>query len=254
LKTEQHLEGAFGKAAPVHFVWQTEHPYVAAREKQLVRRAFLPLRGRVLDLGCAEGATLLHLGFAERGFAEGRGASESEGAVGVDIFEDKLEFARTRLPKCSFVRASGYELPFENESFDHVLVRDVIHHMDEPERAVAEMHRILRPGGRVDVLEPCGRNPLIAMHALMNKAERGELRSTPAYLERLLAARFVLTETSRHQALPIHRIVFHPQMGSPKLSEVRAVAKAVDAFEKALDLLLPRAARAYIHVRAEKRS
>lgn len=247
MKTEQHLEGAFGKAAPVHYVWQTEHPFVAAREKELVRRAFLPLRGRVLDLGCAEGATLLHLGFAEPG-----GAPESEGAVGVDIFEDKLEFARTRLPRCTFVCASGYELPFEAESFDHVLVRDVIHHMDEPERAVDEMFRILRPGGRVDVLEPCGRNPLIALHALMNKAERGELRSTPAYLEGLLGRRFTLTETSRHQALPIHRIVFHPEMGSPALHENKVVSRAVTAIEKTLDVLLPRATWAYVHVRAVK--
>lgn len=240
MKTEQHLEGAFGKAAPTHYTWQTEHPFVAAREKQLVRRAFLPLRGRVLDLGCAEGATLLHLG-------------EPEGAVGVDIFEDKLEFARTRLPKCTFVCASGYELPFEAESFDHVLVRDVIHHMDEPDRAVSEMHRILRPGGRVDILEPCGRNPLIALHAIMNKAERGELRSTPAYLEGLLAARFTLTETSRHQAMPIHRIVFHPEMGSPALHANRAVTSAVNVIEKTLDVLLPRATWAYVHVRAVKR-
>lgn len=239
MKTEQHLEGAFGKAAPVHYVWQTEHPFVAAREKELVRRAFLPLRGRVLDLGCAEGATLLHLG-------------EPEGAVGVDIFEDKLEFARTRLPKCTFVCASGYELPFEAESFDHVLIRDVIHHMDEPERAVDEMFRILRPGGRVDILEPCGRNPLIALHALMNKAERGELRSTPAYLEGLLRRRFTLTETSRHQAMPIHRIVFHPEMGSPALHENKVVSGAVSAIEKTLEVVLPRATWAYVHVRASK--
>lgn len=239
MKTEQHLEGAFGRAAPDHYVWQTEHPFVGDRERELVRNAFLPLTGRVLDLGCAEGATLLHLG-------------EPEGAVGVDIFDDKLAFARERLPKCSFVCASAYELPFEDASFDHVIVRDVIHHMDQPERAVSEMHRVLSPGGRVDILEPCGRNPLIAVHALMNKAERGELRSTPRYIERLLGAKFVITESSRHQPMPIHRIVFHPQMGAPALASRPTVARAVDTIERVLELVVPRELWAYLHVRGRK--
>jgi len=239
MKTEQHLEGAFGKRAPDHYVWQTEHPVVAAHERELCANAFLPLGKRVLDLGCAEGATLLHLG-------------EPEGAVGVDIFEDKIAFARSRLPRCTFVTASGYELPFEEGSFDHVLVRDVIHHMDEPERAVKEIHRVLSPGGRVDVLEPCGRNPLIAMHALMNKAERGEFRSTPAYLERLFGRSFVLVETSRHQPMPIHRIVFHPDMGAPSLGDNAGVVGAVSAVEKVLSFVVPRALWAYVHVRGRK--
>jgi SAM-dependent methyltransferase len=191
-------------------------------------------------LGCAEGATLYHLG-------------EPEGAVGVDIFEDKLEFARERLPKCKFVCASGYELPFESASFDHIIVRDVIHHMDEPDRAVDEMDRVLAAGGRVDVLEPCGRNPLIMLHALTNKAERGELRSTPRYLSGLLARRFSRIEVERFQALPIHRIVYHPDMGSPELGDKPAVERLVDGFEGLSALLMPRAIWAYIHVRAYKR-
>ncbi len=241
MKTEQHLEGAFGKAAPLHYDWQTEHRVVGARERDLVRRAFEPLGKRLLDLGCAEGATLYHLG-------------EPEGATGVDIFEDKLAFARERLPRCKFVCASGYELPFESGAFDHVIVRDVIHHMDEPDRAVDEIERILAPGGRVDVLEPCGRNPLILIHALANKAERGELRSTPSYLSGLLGRRLERVEVERFQALPIHRIVYHPQMGSPDLGERPGVERLVDGLEGLSALLLPRALWAYIHVRAYKRS
>ncbi len=240
MKTEQHLEGAFGKRAPVHYDWQTEHPVVGARERDLCRRAFEPLGQRLLDLGCAEGATLHHLG-------------EPAGATGVDIFEDKLVFARQRLPKCKFVCASGYELPFEDATFDHVIVRDVIHHMDEPHRAVDEMARVLAPGGRVDVLEPCGRNPLIFLHALTNKAERGELRSTPRYLSDLVARRFSDVVVERFQALPLHRIVYHPSMGSPALGARPGVERIVDGLEGLSALLLPRALWAYIHVRATKR-
>ena len=159
------LEAAFGRAAPLHFAWQTAGAFVAERERELVSRAFLPLGARVLDLGCGEGATLFHLG-------------EPEGAHGVNLFPDKVSFAQQRLPKCHFRCASVYELPFENASFNHLLVRDVVHHLEEPDSFVNECRRVLAGGGRIDVLEPCRYNPMIFLHAVSNKAERGELRST----------------------------------------------------------------------------
>ena len=58
---------AYGKAAPEHFEWQTKGAYVGDQERALVAAAFLPLSGRVLDLGCGEGATLFHLGEPEGG-------------------------------------------------------------------------------------------------------------------------------------------------------------------------------------------
>src|SRR6187397_1780990 len=93
------LESAFGSAAPVHYEWQTTAPGVAEHERSLVRAAFEPLESRVLDLGCGEGATLLHLG-------------EPPGATGLDLFHEKVDFPRARLPKCQFVTGSVYELPF----------------------------------------------------------------------------------------------------------------------------------------------
>jgi SAM-dependent methyltransferase len=238
--TEHHLERAFGAAAEDHYEWQTRGPYVAEREAELVRSAFLPLGERLLDLGCAEGATLHHLG-------------EPPGAVGVDLFPDKLAFARAHLPRCTFVEGNAYALPFEDESFDHVIVRDVIHHIDEPERARREIARVLVRGGRVDVLEPCRYNPLILVHALTKPEERGELRSTMTFLTELLAADFEVIATARHQALPIHRIVFHPALGRPALGEVPLVTGAVRGFERLMDRVLPRFTRAYLHVRAVRR-
>lgn len=241
VRTEQHLEGAFGKADAAHFWWQTEAPFVGARERELSRAAFLPLGERVLDLGCAEGATLVHL-------------DAPAGTVGLDVFEDKLGFARERLPHVEFVCGSAYELPFEDGRFDHVLVRDVIHHLDEPERAVAEIARVLAPGGRVDVLESCGRNPLVFLHAVTNKAERGELRSTPAYLRGLFGTHLQVDAVERFQPMPIHRVVFHPKMGRPALGEVALVRRLVDGFERLAGRVLPEPLWAYIHVRATRRT
>lgn len=231
------LEAAFGDAAPEHFAWQTAAPGVAERERELCERVFLPLGQRVLDLGCGEGATLYHLG-------------KPGGAVGVDLFPKKIAFARSAVPECRFVAASVYELPFEAGAFDHLLVRDVIHHLEDPARFIDECARVLAPQGRVDVLEPCRYNPLIAAHALLNEAERGELRSTPAFLRTLLEPRFRITQLERHQPLPLHRVIFHPQLGSPALARREWLRRAVFKLEDAAGRVVPPTFWAYIHVRA----
>jgi SAM-dependent methyltransferase len=213
-----HLAGAFGAAAPAHFEWQTKGPFVSDQEAELVRRAFLPLGERVLDVGCGEGATLYHLG-------------APAGAVGVDLFEEKLVFARERLPACRFVAASVESMPFEAGSFDHVLVRDVIHHLDEPAQLVDECCRVLVPGGRIDVLEPCRYNPLIFLHALANPAERGELRSTLPFLVE-------------------NRVVLHPEMGRPALGEDHMIRALIGGLERFAAAVVPRPMWAYMHIRA----
>jgi SAM-dependent methyltransferase len=232
-----HLADAFADAAPDHFAWQTEGPFMAEQEADLVRRSFLPLGRRVLDVGCGEGATLYHLG-------------PPEGAVGIDVFEAKLAFARTKLPACRFVVASCESMPFDAASFDHVIVRDVIHHLDRPEQLVEECYRVLAPGGRIDVLEPCRYNPLILLHALTNAAERGELRSTEPFLVGLLSRRFTVTATARYQAMPIHRLVLHPDLFGPALSCDPRVHGALATAERVAHAVVPRALWAYIHVRA----
>jgi len=241
MKTEGHLDGAFGRAEPAHYAWQTEHPYVAERERELVQGAFLPLGARVLDIGCGEGATLRHLG-------------EPEGATGIDLFEEKIAFAAKALPRCHFVAGSAYELPFPDGAFDHVLVRDVVHHLDEPERFVTECARVLGPGGRIDVLEPSRGNPLILAHALLVPVERGELRSTMGYISGLLATQFRIIATNRFQPIPIHRLVFHPSLPLSLPATTKGVSLAVDAIERAARRFLPRAMWAYLHVRAVRES
>lgn len=231
------LKAAFGSAAPAHFEWQTEAAYVADRERELIQTAFMPLGERLLDLGCGEGATLVHLG-------------RTENATGVDLFEEKLQFARTRLPKCHFVAASACDLPFDTHSFDHILVRDVIHHIEEVDKFVDECYRVLSPKGKLDILEPCRYNPLIFMHALAKPEERGELRSTPAFLRRIVGRKFRVDNIEALQAMPIHRILFHPDMGKPQLATIEPVRAAVSGLERMAERLVPKWAWAYIHLRA----
>ncbi len=208
---------------------------VSEREQALVRAVFLPLGARVLDLGCGEGATLINLGV-------------KEGVVGVDLFEGKLELARRMLPGCRFVAASAEALPFEDASFDHVIVRDVVHHLDDPGPTVREIGRVLAPGGRFDLLEPCRYNPLIALHALSQPVERGELRSTVPFLTELVGRVARVVSVERHQPMPLHRLVFHPRFGVPAATSPIA-RTAVDVGERLASVVMPRWSWAYIHVR-----
>jgi SAM-dependent methyltransferase len=100
---------------------------------------------RVLEAGCGVGAQTSHL------------ASRSPGAriVSVDHSEESLALARARVhaPGVEWRQADLYELPFAEASFDHVFVCFVLEHLKDPARVLAELRRVLRPGGSITVIE-----------------------------------------------------------------------------------------------------
>ena len=69
----------------------------------------------------------------------------------VDIDERSLASARrnlARFPAVEVMRSSAYDLPFDDR-FDLVFSIGVIHHLEDPERALQQMARAVKPGGRV---------------------------------------------------------------------------------------------------------
>jgi len=96
------------------------------------------LRGcRVLDVGCGPGTVVCQL-VREYGCQ----------AVGIDASPSMIDAARSHARDCgAFDVARAEELPFGAESFDAVVMRTVVHHLDRP-AAFAEIRRVLRPGGR----------------------------------------------------------------------------------------------------------
>lgn len=106
-----------------------------------------PLRGaRVLDLGCQTGA--LAVALCEKGAR----------VTGVDIDAALVRGAEIRARchgVCAEFRVARAEaLPFEDESFDLVTFIDVIEHVENASRALAEIARVLRPGGQVYIQGP----------------------------------------------------------------------------------------------------
>ena len=91
------------------------------------------------------------------GIARGLELVERRGrrrVVGLDPVTELLELARARrLPNTEFVEGDGAALPFADGTFDLTGTHRTLHHVPQPERVVAELARVTRPGGHVLVVD-----------------------------------------------------------------------------------------------------
>ena len=106
---------------------------------------------RVLEVGCGTGVFLPLLAAA---------VGTEGNVVGVDHSPDFVAQARERVAALGIAETvevregSAYQLPFPDGSFDAVHCERVLMHLDDSTAALREMHRVLRPGGRVVAVEP----------------------------------------------------------------------------------------------------
>jgi len=73
--------------------------------------------------------------------------------IGLDFSERMLERARRKSSEIVWVQADAQQLPFEDASFDAATVGFGVRNLDDLERGLGELRRVLRPGGRVAILE-----------------------------------------------------------------------------------------------------
>ncbi len=82
----------------------------------------------------------------------------SQQIVGVDISEKMLAIAKQKFsayPQVSFHIASASNLPFDNDSFDVIVSANSFHYFDDPLASLKEMRRVLKPDGKVIILDWC---------------------------------------------------------------------------------------------------
>ncbi|MEJ3744435.1 methyltransferase domain-containing protein [Actinomycetes bacterium KLBMP 9797] len=105
----------------------------------------------VLDVGCGPGTDLGAL-------ADAVGTDGTDGTViGVDIDPAMLDRARRRTADRSTVEiraGDAHALPLPDASVDRARVDRVLMHLADPPRVLAELRRVVRPGGRVALAEP----------------------------------------------------------------------------------------------------
>src|SRR3954471_6664641 len=112
------------------------------RWRRLAAQAAVRPGDRVLDAACGTGD--LALADADAGARE---------VVGLDFSARMLERARMKSDRVDWVEADMLALPFPDASFDAATVGFGIRNLVEPERGLEELRRVLRPGGRLAVLE-----------------------------------------------------------------------------------------------------
>ena len=96
---------------------------------------------RVLDACCGTGDLAL------------AGLQAGGRVTGLDFSERMLERARRKSSEVEWVRGDALALPFEDGSFDAATVGFGVRNLADLERGLAELRRVLRPGGRLGVLE-----------------------------------------------------------------------------------------------------
>lgn len=73
---------------------------------------------------------------------------------GLDFSEIALDFARTRLTRTELIQESAYNLPYPDEHFDYCVNLGSLEHFDQPDIAIQEMRRVIKPNGKIMVIVP----------------------------------------------------------------------------------------------------
>jgi SAM-dependent methyltransferase len=135
---EGHSE--YGYTPPEPFL----HELHAAMLRELDRlfTAHIPRGGRVLDAGC--GRSLFTEIRPEWPFT----------IVAADVDHDLLRSRQKSFPGVRWAVAGAHPLPFRDRAFDALFAGELIEHLADPRVAVAEFHRVLRPGGALILTTP----------------------------------------------------------------------------------------------------
>ena len=170
--------------------WQLAHEAAKQYEKILVPSILGPAAqafvawitltpgDTVLDVGCGTGA-------AARFAAEKVGASGQ--VIGVDVNAGMLDVARSlplvRGAVIEWHEKSAYALPLHDQSVDVVLCAQTLQFLNDRRLALSEMHRVLKPGGRVAISVWCDIQESPYFHVLVEAISRHINQETAAGLK-----------------------------------------------------------------------
>ena len=123
------------------------HDYFRFMQSQLIVSIKIHSPSTFLDLGCGTGWAVRYVATLLNG--QGR-------FVGIDIAKGMIEKAKNNsigIPNVEFHEASADKLPFDNNIFDTVICSNSFHHYPQPVEALMEVERVLKPNGKIYILD-----------------------------------------------------------------------------------------------------
>ncbi|MYW94643.1 methyltransferase domain-containing protein [Amycolatopsis rubida] len=165
----------------------------ASDRAAFAQQLFIP-GSRVLDLGCGQGSITTTL-------------APNCHVIGLDIHHPLLPTAST----VDYINATAYALPFATASFDVVFSHALFEHLADPAAVLAEIRRVLRPGGHLAIstsdwsrakIRPRTANVDAALrgHYLLRRSSGGDPFSGRTIATKLATAGFTnITERSRYR-------------------------------------------------------
>lgn len=153
-------EGAAGR-------WLVDRFYAAVRCVLLPEVSAGDL---VLEVGCGAGYSSFNLRQA---------LPAGVGFIGSDVGASLLRKARLRNPGTDFVRQSVYGLALPDKSVDVLVMLEVLEHLEDPARALAEVHRVARKA----VVVSTPREPLWRVLNFLRGKYVGALGNTPGHIQ-----------------------------------------------------------------------
>jgi SAM-dependent methyltransferase len=136
----------------------TGEPLNLNRRMEIMNPYLGPGPCSVLDCGCGAGDFLAALN-----------KTKQVDAVGLEFMSSKVEQALEKgIPEHRITQGDIQNMPFESESFDVVLLNEVLEHVPDHHAGLVEVNRVLRPGGTLMVFSPNRRFPFEA-HGVVSK-------------------------------------------------------------------------------------
>lgn len=148
---------------------KTKFPWVLTRIQSFFKEQNIASGIKVLDVGCGAG------------FLSNLLASENLQVTGLDISVESLSVAKKydTTKKVQYVEGNAYMLPFADNSFDVITCMDFLEHIEDPERAIKEMSRVLKPNGQF-FFHTFNRNPVA--YLIIIKVVEWLVKNTPRHM------------------------------------------------------------------------
>lgn len=123
------------KTNPFQFIWHNWKWHTMA---QILKKTS-PTPIKILDVGCSSGHVTAKLATFFPGSQ----------VYGVDSYERAISFGKKQHPEIKFLVADAHKLPFKAKTFDLVSCIETLEHLEDPEKALREIFRVIKPAGKL---------------------------------------------------------------------------------------------------------